>query len=367
MTVINITMRQGRALVASDTLCFDGDGRPSYSRNGVMTTSKIFALPHARCVAVVGGTYAVILELLAQQSEIRDFDSGVEALQSSVLGRMGEALTGPEHQNRLFPRSTLFLVGWSERRGNVVCSMFETCTNFRDHIHSQFEAQTEGGAACLVVPRTLPGSWAPHDAATVFESMLGQINRAKEDDPDAVYMGGDCTLAEITKDTITIRNLGPLGHLPDQAGSQSTEPGAPVFAMLLTSVVPTASQQQSGSSTVFLTETTLASADIRCVGGKLYISATVDADGGYSARTATLRLKVDGVTVAEKEVTSAPDTTAIGNPWYCRGAMLQVTLPSTTPGLRTVTLTAVGSHATYGVTIANGNLYAEEQRPNLGL
>ncbi|MGE4050343.1 MAG: fibronectin type III domain-containing protein [Piscinibacter sp.] len=128
------------------------------------------------------------------------------------------------------------------------------------------------------------------------------------------------------------------------------------------SVAPIAHAQQSGATNVYLTEVTLATATIGSIGQPIYVSASVDADGSYSGRTATLRLKLDGVTVVEKEVTSAPDTTAVGNPWYCKGALLQTVIPSPSVGTRTITLTAVGSDATYGVTIENGDLYVEEKR-----
>lgn len=120
--------------------------------------------------------------------------------------------------------------------------------------------------------------------------------------------------------------------------------------------------QGAGSTTLYLTEETLLTASIDSGGAPIYVSASVSAHGGYSARTSTFSLKVDGTAVYSKEVTSSGDPSTIGNQWDVTGAVLQWVIAAPASGTRSITLTAVGSDAVYGVNATKCNLYLEAKK-----
>lgn len=119
--------------------------------------------------------------------------------------------------------------------------------------------------------------------------------------------------------------------------------------------------QGIGSRTLNLTEDTLLTASLQGDGSPLLLSATITAEGSYSAREGFARLYVDGVQVLERKLTNAGDGTA-GNPWIVTAATLQHTVAASAAGTTTVELRAVGSDATYGVTFRHGDLYVELKR-----
>ena len=149
----------------------------------------------------------------------------------------------------------------------------------------------------------------------------------------------------------------PLLHV---MGTRSIIVDTPQIAAGGASVIATA--KQTGSLNLNLTETSVISATLTSIGRPIYVSASVDASGGYSARDSTFRLKLDGTTVLTKSITSSGDPSTIGNQWAVTGAMLQFVIAAPATGSRTIELTAVGSDATYGVNVSNCDLYCEEKR-----
>lgn len=149
----------------------------------------------------------------------------------------------------------------------------------------------------------------------------------------------------------------PMLHV---MGTRSIVVDTPQIAAGGASVIATA--KQTGSLNLNLTETSVISATLTSIGSPIYVSASVDASGGYSARDSTFRIKLDGTTVLTKAITSSGDPSTLGNQWSVTGALLQFVIAAPAPGSRTIELTAVGSDATYGVNVANCDLYCEEKR-----
>ncbi len=123
-----------------------------------------------------------------------------------------------------------------------------------------------------------------------------------------------------------------------------------------------AADQGVGSSSVYLTETDILTLTIDPAGFPLLLSATVSAEGSLSARDVTFALKVNGSAVLTQAYTPVGDSSSPGNPWGMYGAMLQYVVDAPGTGSKTVKLTAIGSHATDGVTIRKCNLYAEVKK-----
>lgn len=147
--------------------------------------------------------------------------------------------------------------------------------------------------------------------------------------------------------------LHQVGVRYSQIDTPSLAPGA---------VSPIATAVQSGSANVYLTESTIASTTIDAQGYPIYVSFSVDADGSYSGDKATFRVKLDGTTVYTKDISATRDGSQVGNPWSVKGALVQTVIASPGSGTKTISVTAVGTHVTYGVTVDNGNLYVEEKR-----
>lgn len=122
------------------------------------------------------------------------------------------------------------------------------------------------------------------------------------------------------------------------------------------------SQTQVGTTNVYLTEVDIVTGTIDSGGAPIYVSASVDASGSYSGDKATFNIRIDGTSVLAKDITTTRDFTNIGNPWEVKGANIQVVIPAPAAGTRTIKLTAIGTHATYGVTVQNCDLYLEAKK-----
>lgn len=108
-------------------------------------------------------------------------------------------------------------------------------------------------------------------------------------------------------------------------------------------------------------ESDLVSLTIDSGGKPIYVSASINANGGYSARDCTVRLKLDGVTQLTKVISSPGDPSTVGNQWFVTGNLLQYVISAPSSGTRTIKLTAIGSDAVYGVTI-DAHLYLEGKK-----
>lgn len=356
MTVVSIHLEASRALVAADTLLYTDDASAAFDAAGhPREASKVLALPHARCVLTSRGSSRLLPHLFSVSDELLSFDQACDALRGGLLKQIGARANLRDPARQQYPGDELYIVGWSDKLRRVACIQFATRSGFEEVQETALEGGN--GTTGFYGPRLPPFAPLPRDAESMLACVRSQIELARKQDPAAPY-GGDCIVAELTERGAMLRNMGTLGFPTMRAPAR--ESGLMQIASEAASAI--SAVKQTGASTVYLTETTILTASITSIGSPIYLSATVDADGSYSARDATLRLKVDGTTVVEKIVTGAPDTTAPGNPWLARGTMLQYVVPSPSAGSRGVTLTAVGSHATYGCTIANADLYCEEKR-----
>lgn len=144
-----------------------------------------------------------------------------------------------------------------------------------------------------------------------------------------------------------------------EIGQVATVPQVDTGGIAADAVAPIATAVQVGSTNVYLTDVTIASTSIDSQGYPIYVSFSVDCSGGYSGDKATFYVKVNGTTSYTKEITATRDGSQIGNPWSIDGALVQTVIASPGTGSKTISIDAVGTHATYGVTVENGNLYVE--------
>lgn len=120
--------------------------------------------------------------------------------------------------------------------------------------------------------------------------------------------------------------------------------------------------QGVGSLSLGTSESTVLTVTVDSGGKPIYVSASVDASGGYSARSVTFRLKLDGTTVYTKALTPTSDPSTVGNQWVLNNLVLQHIISAPSAGTRTITLTAQGSHPTDAVTVSGCNLYVEAKK-----
>lgn len=193
---------------------------------------------------------------------------------------------------------------------------------------------------------TTPTAW---NVLTGDTTIVGATFRTKFGD---VYATRQALLNAIAATAATMAAWGNVSGVSVTTGQIATGAVSPIAH----------ADQGAGSTTLYLTEETLLTASIDSGGAPIYVSASVSAHGGYSARTSTFGLKVDGTAVYSKEVTSSGDPSTTGNQWDVTGAVLQWVIAAPASGARSITLTAVGSDAVYGVNATKCNLYVEAKK-----
>jgi hypothetical protein len=451
MTLLNVLLEPGRARVVCDSLTY-GRNRSVLSRadGSPYEVTKFLALLHARVVMAVSGRCAVIPALYARAHDawIRDFDHAAELL-PAILRAVAQDLPVIEDPAGPYRGDVIHVVGWSARCGRMAQITWSTGDGFKT-----FKSETwdDGPLEATLQPGLPDEALGGYPAS---DEILLQLAHSQIRHSDENVFGGALLLAEITKESIQLREIGQLGvpgasvaapaaeeamatvvqrarvswtPITDGAvnapgggvevryglaswpesqwisriaespaaqidvvgvqagqvylfkarafnalvngkwslpllhvmGTRSILVDTPQIAAGGASVIATA--KQTGSLNLNLTETTVVSTTLTSIGSPIYLSASVDASGGYSARDSTFRLKLDGTTVLTKSITSSGDPSTVGNQWSVTGALLQFVIAAPSPGSRTIELTAVGSDATYGVNVSNCDLYCEEKR-----
>lgn len=381
MSLVNILMTRDRAFVATDTLTMQGDFLHVASRvmGGALKMPKVLALPHARCVVAyrANGTEVLDSVLYALSHDFESTDAGLvelpRLLHDCVTGtakRQGYADPADADESSELWSVQLYLVGWSESQ-QCMALLFTWYEGKTQRIVRAFGSDNQL-THCLSCNADGRAPYMPADAQHMADFTRGLIYAARQADaPGAKGVGGALVVSEIRADGVTQQHCGELGfppyaqvgHLVRGAAAVSlqiaTVPQVATDGIAPAAVAPIATAVQSGSTNVYLTEATIASTTINSQGYPIYVSFSVDANGSYSGDKATFRVKVDGTTTYTKEITATRDGSQVGNPWAVKGALVQTLITSPGTGTVTVSVTAVGTHATYGVTVENGNLYCE--------
>lgn len=381
MSLVNILMTRDRAFVATDTLAMQGDFLHVAGRvmGGALKTPKILPLPHARCVVayrangnevIDGVLYGLLHDFESTDAGLSELPQLVHHCLAEVARRQGYA--SPAEADAADPLWSvqLYLVGWSEAE-QCMAMLFTWYEGTEQRIVRAF-GQEQQMTRCLSCSADEQPLRMPTSSLEMAELTRGLVQAARlADAPGAKGVGGTLVVSEILRDGVSLQHCGDLGLPPYAKAGHLRGQHAPVALQIATvpqvqtdgiapdAVAPIATAVQSGSTNVYLTESTIVSTTIDSKDYPIYVSFSVDANGSYSGDKATFRVKVDGTTSYTKEITATRDGSQVGNPWAVKGALVQTLITSPGTGTKTISVTAVGTHATYGVTVENGNLYCE--------
>lgn len=240
MTLLHLTLTHDRALIATDTACYLSDrGEPGadvlYHPDGTAAAmTKVYALPHIKCVLTGRGTSTVHVFAVDRVRYAKDFEHAVDLLADGLPRLVVEA--GTFEGKPL--RHSVYLVGWSEARGAMCRAEFESTAGYRPAI-----TPGAGGWVGLYSPHTPHPAWVfdlaqadtrQDERRAYFEAEREReprcltsaaayarhaVEHARTDDPRAPF-GGRLVVAEVTRDGVQIVEGGDLG-LPWR------RPGAP--------------------------------------------------------------------------------------------------------------------------------------------
>lgn len=379
MSLVNVIMTHDRAFIATDTLAMQSDLVSVVGRvlGGAVKTPKILALPHARC-AIAYRANGIEVSDCVLHSLLHDFestDSGMrdlpELLHSCVTAaakRSGYASLAEVPETSELWATQLTLVGWSDTE-QCMALLFTWYSEGKQRVSRVFGergrmTQILSSGGCY---NDMPPS--PEEMARATRQVVEAAREAGA--PEVAGVGGTLVVSEITRDAVNLRKCGELGfppyaktaHIRNNEASIALQvagvPQVQTGGIAPNAVAPIATAVQSGSTNVYLTDTTIASTTIDSQGFPIYVSFSVDCDGSYSGDKATFSVKVNGSTVYTKDITATRDSSQPGAPWSVKGALVQTVISSPGTGTKTIAVTAIGTHATYGVTVNNGNLYCE--------
>lgn len=202
MSLLNVLLFPDRALVAADTRC------KNYQSGGYFDGSKMFPIVHAN-VLIAGRGDRIFADLVFQWyggCETCDFDSIADGLSENLLmiGERYASIPGVHVGG-----DELVIVGWSEKHRamqGLLC--------VRPDGNSEF-----------TVSRMVTGSIGPRLTAdlshvqcadhveSLIEIARAQTRQVRKEQP-GLPIGGRLLLAELTRDTLSVRTIADLEAPP---------------------------------------------------------------------------------------------------------------------------------------------------------
>lgn len=216
MSLLNIYLAAHRALVGVDTACglLPGQSMEEWcaanapGQKPPAELSKLWPIAHAGAVIACRGTALFGLQVFGAASMFPSVDA-IEDNMGDLLKRIGAA-SDASHQAAQMPeelrhaKQEIALVGWSQREGSMIATVWEHVAGpghtFEVDQVDRFAApwETEWGEA--IEPRT------DHD---MLQLARMQVSRFRVAHPGAP-IGGRLMVAELTRDQITVRQVGEL-------------------------------------------------------------------------------------------------------------------------------------------------------------
>jgi hypothetical protein len=200
MTVINISMRNDRAIVATDSLMYEWSGAVLYGADGVAQEhQKLYALPHAQAALVVRGASLLATHVLVGAFDVHSFEAVVEHATQALRAVADADWLRGEYKGK--PRMhTVYLVGWSELNGRVELAEFEYSDGFVPRI-----SHVSGTGQRGIVDPYVSGETGrlPDDVATMEAAVMRHLTATRKTDPTAPF-GGRLQMALISAAGVTL-------------------------------------------------------------------------------------------------------------------------------------------------------------------
>lgn len=204
MSCVAIHVEPQRALIGCDT---DAIGRGHAEGSAELTVRhqpvlKLFPLSHVPAV-LTGRGHGLWISAVASFLALMppDFDGIVEHL-PAVFPRLTQSLTGiPDFAEQAYEPQQIFLVGWSQQRGQVVGYRFDIeggeCAGAVE-FNGTVAAPWDGEFGAL---------WIPNTPEAMAGMLRHQVRTLKARMGEKVAAGGDLTIAELTRDTIHVSKI----------------------------------------------------------------------------------------------------------------------------------------------------------------
>ena len=209
--MMHIVLRPERALVAADTAMFTPAGAVARDSAGQpLVGNKVIPLPAARCVCIYRGDAVLQTYVAGAAIAGDDFDAALVALTAALAGAaQHRELAGPGDKGQAGAHA-LHLVGWSAKR--------RTMCHVELHFSRAFKPGQVHAADAATKPRRRRGrsvssavdASLPRCAAGMLAAMRNTAATERAADPHA-RIGGQCVVAELTPDAVTVRRMGDLG------------------------------------------------------------------------------------------------------------------------------------------------------------
>lgn len=214
MSIANIVVGQDKALIGFDTkTAFMNAPAPNVEAafkmaNGEAHTSKAFFLPHANVAIPTLGDNLLAL-LVFQQLQLRpdltDLDGMIEAMPEILATAYNQSMAIRKQQWGIdaFHGSAIFLVGWSKALNRMEGVRWTRWATDRAFTASQ--------ARVSLNPETETEHATPYSDAEMEAVAREQVAHTRKTYPNGEYdCGGRLLVAELTRDTLSVRTIANL-------------------------------------------------------------------------------------------------------------------------------------------------------------
>lgn len=221
MTLSLIVLRPDRALLATDSVTHDAQGRVRRGPDGSLLddVEKLFRFPKANAVALVRGRTEVI-GFLRKVANWSDVDMAIEGVGKALsVARYGARLSPPDYsKHEAHRRTSVHVVGHSMKLGRIVCARFLTKDQGTTFETQLVPSDEKGRTTAIQFPPL--ANWTTRPLNTpqdLLEFARAQIRESPDTGSPFCFYGGWLRCAEVTQDSVLLSTPGDLGD-PQRAG-----------------------------------------------------------------------------------------------------------------------------------------------------
>lgn len=209
--MMHVVLRPQLALVSADTALFKPTGELARDGAGqALVGNKVIPLPAARCVAVYRGDTVLQTYVAGAAIAGDDFDAALVALTAALAGAaQHRELAGPGDKGQAGAHA-VHLVGWSRKRRCMAHVELHFSRAFKPgQVHAAAAARKPRGKRGRTMSPAVDDS-LPQCANGMLAAMRNIVAAERAADPHA-RIGGQCVVAELTPDAVSVRRMGDLG------------------------------------------------------------------------------------------------------------------------------------------------------------
>lgn len=200
MSLVNFSVQPDRVLVAVDTI--------GGTRKIKIHVNKLFPITHAGMVVCGRGSMAFLAKVVYLCGLLSGIDEAQEFLPRVMhwllrLTRLQAVLLGQFRAREVFGLQEVYVLGWSERRGEMVALEFKNARG-----RSRFEP-CDDKIEELIAPSLEEGFPALDSVEAMRSVAAKQVRKAMQDDP-TIPIGGRLMIADLTREKLTVHCAGEI-------------------------------------------------------------------------------------------------------------------------------------------------------------